>query len=67
MSNDTRITHTVVPATIVAGFARHKSRMCIVCGTSFTTTRHDASYCSGPCRQKAIATAANPSAGSPAT
>ena len=26
---------------------------CTVCGSTFTATRSDARYCSGPCRQRA--------------
>jgi hypothetical protein len=30
---------------------RHKQRCCLACGTSFTTTRNDAKFCSNACRQ----------------
>jgi hypothetical protein len=32
---------------------RHKSRVCVTCGLRFKTTRTDAKFCSGACRQKA--------------
>jgi len=33
--------------------ARPKTRHCVACGHNFTTSRADAHYCSGLCRQRA--------------
>jgi hypothetical protein len=48
---------------------RHKSCTCVVCGGSFTTTRHDTSYCSNACRQRACRAAKSslPDSSAPAT
>jgi DNA (cytosine-5)-methyltransferase 1 len=39
---------------------RHKTRVCVMCGSGFTTTRTDAGYCSNVCRQAAYRRSAKP-------